>query len=247
MMMSVVAAIVRSGPIYLRSASVSCARSSFFRNLQLKRRCTRVSSPGRHQHTSPLRVTSKFQTFATMSSEINESAAKNPGLCESPDEATKGYFIQQTMYRIQDPKVSLDFYTRILGMTLLKKLDFPEMKFSLYFVGYEDPASIPTDPAERMAYTFSSKATLELTHNWGTESDENFKGHHNGNSEPRGYGHIGITVDDTYKACERFEKMGVKFVKKPDDGKMKGLAFIQDPDGYWIEIFDVKKMKSSFS
>ncbi|KAL3685652.1 hypothetical protein R1sor_003674 [Riccia sorocarpa] len=185
-----------------------------------------------------------FRTFASMSSELAESASNNPGLSDTPDEATKGYYLQQTMYRIKDPKASLDFYSRVLGMTLLKRLDYPEAKFSLYFMGYEDPSSIPTDTAERLAFTFRSKATLELTHNWGTEGDDSFKGYHNGNSEPRGYGHIGIAVDDTYKACERFEKLGVKFVKKPDDGRMKGLAFIQDPDGYWIEIFDVKRMKS---
>lgn len=77
------------------------------------------------------------------------------------------------------------------------------------------------------------------THNWGTESDPGFK-YHNGNSEPRGFGNIGVTVDDTYKACERFERLGVEFVKKPNDGKMKGIAFIKDPDGYWTEIFDLK-------
>ncbi|KAJ9699283.1 hypothetical protein PVL29_008064 [Vitis rotundifolia] len=177
-----------------------------------------------------------------MASEPKESPSNNPGLHSSPDEATKGYFMQQTMYRIKDPKVSLDFYSRVLGMSLLKRLDFPEMKFSLYFMGYEDTASAPSNETERTVWTFSQKATIELTHNWGTESDPDFKGYHNGNSEPRGFGHIGITVDDTYKACERFERLGVEFVKKPDDGKMKGIAFIKDPDGYWIEIFDLRRI-----
>ncbi|KAJ6309631.1 hypothetical protein OIU76_014552 [Salix suchowensis] len=73
----------------------------------------------------------------SMASEAKESASNNPGLHTTPDEATKGYIMQQTMFRIKDPKVSLDFYSRILGMSLLKRLDFPEMKFSLYFLGYE--------------------------------------------------------------------------------------------------------------
>ncbi|CAL1404184.1 unnamed protein product [Linum trigynum] len=187
----------------------------------------------------------RLRSFSSMAaSESKDSPASNPGLHTTPDEATKGYFMQQTMFRIKDPKVSLDFYSRVLGMTLLKRLDFPEMKFSLYFMGYEDPASAPSDNVERTVWAFSQKATIELTHNWGTESDPEFKGYHNGNSDPRGFGHIGITVDDTYKACERFERLGVEFVKKPDDGKMKGLAFIKDPDGYWIEIFDLKNMKN---
>ncbi|XP_021766445.1 lactoylglutathione lyase-like [Chenopodium quinoa] len=91
----------------------------------------------------------------------------------------------------------------------------------------------------------SKKATIELYHNWGTESDQEFKGYHNGNSEPLGFGHIGITVDDFFKACERFEQLGVEFVQKPDDGKTNGIAFIKDPDGYWIEIFDLKTIKSA--
>ncbi|KAL0907638.1 hypothetical protein M5K25_022057 [Dendrobium thyrsiflorum] len=180
--------------------------------------------------------------MAAAAAESKESPGNNPGLISVKDEATKEYFLQQTMLRVKDPKTSLDFYSRVLGMSLLKRLDFPEMKFSLYFLGYEDTASAPADPRERTIWTFGQKATLELTHNWGTESDPEFKGYHNGNSEPRGFGHIGITVDDIYKACERFERLGVEFVKKPDDGKMKGIAFIKDPDGYWIEIFDLKKI-----
>ncbi|XP_027250208.1 lactoylglutathione lyase isoform X2 [Cricetulus griseus] len=149
--------------------------------------------------------------------------------------------MQQTMLRIKDPKKSLDFYTRVLGLTLLQKFDFPSMKFSLYFLAYEDKNDIPKDKSERTAWTFSRKATLELTHNWGTEDDET-QSYHNSNSDPRGFGHIGIAVPDVYSACKRFEELGVKFVKKPDDGKMKGLAFIQDPDGYWIEILNPNKI-----
>eukprot|EP00850_Spirogloea_muscicola_P004573 SM000019S05117 [mRNA] locus=s19:1097073:1098956:+ [translate_table: standard] len=172
-----------------------------------------------------------------------EAAANNPGLCETPDETTKGYIFQQTMYRIKDPKASLDFYSRVLGMTLLKRLDYPSGKFSIYFMGYEDPREIPQDDSERVKWLFSRKATLELTHNWGTESDPNCQ-YHNGNKDPRGYGHIGLVVDDVHKACERFEQLGIQFVKRPDEGQMKGLAFIQDPDGYWIEILDNKVVEN---
>lgn len=71
--------------------------------------------------------------------------------------------MQQTMYRIKDPRKSLPFYTKVLGMRLLQKLDFPEMKFSLYFMGYESANEIPSDNKERIAWTFSRKATIELT------------------------------------------------------------------------------------
>ncbi|KAK2182399.1 hypothetical protein NP493_356g01030 [Ridgeia piscesae] len=141
------------------------------------------------------------------------------------------------MIRIKDPKKSLDFYTRILGMRLLKKVDFPAMKFSLYFMGFEDSADIPKDSPDRTRWVFSRKGVLELTHNWGSEDDPNVS-YHNGNSDPRGFGHIGIAVPDVDKACDRFEKEGAKFTKKPNEGTMKGLAFIQDPDGYWIEILN---------
>uniref|UniRef100_U5ERW2 lactoylglutathione lyase n=1 Tax=Corethrella appendiculata TaxID=1370023 RepID=U5ERW2_9DIPT len=158
-------------------------------------------------------------------------------LCKPADSATKDFLFQQTMYRIKDPKKSIPFYTGVLGMTLLVKLDFPEAKFTLYFMGYENPADVPKEQGERIRWAFSRKATLELTHNWGTEDDAEQK-YHNGNSDPRGFGHIGVMVPDVYAACERFDKLNVEYVKRPDDGRMKGLAFIKDPDGYWIEIFN---------
>lgn len=161
-----------------------------------------------------------------------------PGLSDTADPATRDYVFNQTMLRIKDPQRSLDFYTRIMGMRLVRRLDFPEMKFSLYFLAYlsdEQAAEVPGDDAQRTTYTFSREAMLELTHNWGSENDPDVN-YHDGNSDPRGFGHIGVAVPDVYAAAERFEKLGVEFVKKPDDGKMKGLAFIKDPDGYWIEI-----------
>ncbi|KAG0588088.1 hypothetical protein KC19_2G215100 [Ceratodon purpureus] len=201
-----------------------------------------LSASARHLHFDGGRGLSVTASMSTASGSVPEAAANNPGYCDSPDAVTKGYHVQQTMYRIKDPKRSLEFYSKVLGMTLIKRLDYEEAKFSLYFMGYEDPASIPNDPTEKTAFLIKCKATIELTHNWGTESDPNFTGYHNGNTDPRGYGHIGIAVDDVYKACERFEKFGVEFAKRPDDGRMKGLAFIKDPDGYWIEIFSVAGM-----
>jgi lactoylglutathione lyase len=77
---------------------------------------------------------------------------------------------------------------------------------------------------------------LELTHNHGTETDESFS-YASGNADPgRGFGHIAITVDDVDAACARFEERGVPFKKRPNEGSMKGLAFILDPDGYWVEV-----------
>jgi len=167
-------------------------------------------------------------------------------MSQNPNQETLEYVFNQTMLRIKDPEKSIDFYTKVLGMTILKKLDFPDFKFSLYFLAYlrdgDDP--VPENNQDRFAYTLSQKAVLELTHNWGTENDENFS-HHDGNSDPRGFGHIGITVPDVYEACERFESLGVEFQKKPDDGNMKGLAFIKDPDGYWIEILSAEGLAST--
>jgi len=152
---------------------------------------------------------------------------------------TAGFVMNQTMLRVKDPKVSVAFYEDVLGMTLLETFRFEEMNFSLYFVGYLEPGeTIPEDRTERVKWVFGRPALVELTHNWGTENDHAFKGYHDGNAEPQGFGHIGISVPDVYAACERFETLGIEFVKRPDDGKMKGLAFIKDPDGYWVEILN---------
>lgn len=151
------------------------------------------------------------------------------------------FVFNQTMLRIKDPEASVAFYRDVLGMTLLDQFDFPDMEFSLYFMGY--PASeIPDDKAERAKWIFEQPALLELTHNYGTEKEAG-PVYHNGNDDPRGFGHIGISVPDVYAACARFDELGVEYVKRPDDGNMKGLAFIKDPDGYWIEILSSKGLR----
>lgn len=161
-----------------------------------------------------------------------------PGLCEQPDRETLGYRFNHTMLRVKDPERSLDFYSRVLGMRLIRKLDFHEMRFSLYFLGLlddEQAGNVPHEDDRRTTYTFSGEGILELTHNWGSEDDPDLH-YHDGNTEPQGFGHIAIAVPDIYAAAERMEALDVEFVKRPDDGKMKGLAFVKDPDGFWIEI-----------
>ena len=159
------------------------------------------------------------------------------------DPATAGFTLNQTMLRIRDPQASVRFYTEVLGFTLLHKLDFAEAEFSLYFLALlRDDETVPEDLGDRLRFVFSRETTLELTHNWGTETDPNFAGYHSGNAEPRGFGHLGISVPDVAAACARFETLGVDFLKRPDDGRMKGIAFIKDPDGYWIEILSPNGM-----
>ena len=154
---------------------------------------------------------------------------------------TRDFVMNQTMLRIKDPERSVAFYRDVLGMTLLDQFDFPDMAFSLYFMGY--PTSpIPEDRAERVKWVFEQSALLELTHNHGTETDDAFT-YHNGNDQPQGFGHIGISVPNVYAACERFDAMEIEYVKRPNDGNMKGLAFIKDPDGYWIEILSATGLR----
>ena len=118
-----------------------------------------------------------------------------------------------TMIRVKDLDSSLKFYCQVLGMKLLRKHDFPEGKFTLAFVGFGDE---------------DDSTVLELTHNWDVEDYEH----------GTGYGHIAISVDDVYEACVRIREMGGNVVR--DAGPMKGgtrvLAFVEDPDGYKIEL-----------
>ena len=112
-------------------------------------------------------------------------------------------------------------------------------------MGYIRPKddATPDDDVERTAYAFRQKAMLELTHNWGTEEDdEAFHGYHNGNVDPRGFGHIGLSVPDVDEACKRLDTLGIEYVKRPNEANMKGLAFVRDPDGYWIEILEATSL-----
>ncbi len=118
-----------------------------------------------------------------------------------------------TMLRVGNLEKSLTFYTQVLGMKLLRRKDYPDGKFTLAFVGYQDEAS---------------GAVLELTHNWDTPS------YNLGD----GFGHIAIEVDDAYQACENTKKLGGKVTREA--GPMKHgatiIAFVEDPDGYKIEF-----------
>ncbi|ELA08713.1 lactoylglutathione lyase [Moraxella macacae 0408225] len=161
-------------------------------------------------------------------------------------EQTQSYTFNHTMLRIKDPKPSLDFYQNVLGMTLLYKKSYPDAKFDLYFLAKlsdNEIANLPAqDTAERAEFTFSQRGVLELTHNYDTQNDADFAYHH-GNSEPKGFGHICFAVPDLMAAVAWFDENNVVFQKRPEEGMMKNIAFIKDPDGYWIEIVQANTMR----
>lgn len=149
---------------------------------------------------------------------------------------TTGFVFNHTMLRVKDPTASLDFYTRVLGFSLIDQRHFDEAAFSLYFLAYLPAGTrIPADAGERAVWMAKLPALLELTHNHGSE-DQDGAVYHNGNSEPRGFGHICVSVPDIEAACARFEQLEVPFQKRLSDGRMKSIAFIRDPDDYWVEI-----------
>jgi lactoylglutathione lyase len=187
-----------------------------------------------------------MSAFSTISSKYNPSVVVPK--FDDPDAVTVkenplGWRLQQTMLRIKDPKITIPYYEKNYGFQLLHKYDFPEWKFSLYFLGILDPERAKTWPeagskeaGEELWKMGYGEATLELTHNWGTEEDDSYTVN-NGNVEPhRGFGHIAVMTSDVYAACAELEANGVRFQKKPDEGRMKGLAFALDPDSYWIEV-----------
>lgn len=158
--------------------------------------------------------------------------------------ATQNFIFNHTMLRIKDPTVSLKFYQEILGMTLLHVKKFPDAKFDLYFLAKlseEEVASLPLNESEKAVFTFRQRGILELTHNYGTEHQPDFH-YHDGNTDPKGFGHICFSVPDLDKAVAWFDQHDVPFKKRPEEGSMKHIAFIKDPDGYWIEIVQANLM-----
>ena len=125
--------------------------------------------------------------------------------------------ILHTMLRVGYLDRSLKFYTEVLGMRLLRRNDFPDGKFTLAFVGYGEE---------------SEGAVLELTYNWGVDQYE----------IGTGYGHVALQVDDAYAACEEIKRRGGTVTREA--GPMKHgstvIAFVQDPDGYKIELIQKK-------
>jgi lactoylglutathione lyase len=121
------------------------------------------------------------------------------------------------MLRVGNLDSSISFYTEVLGMRLLRKNDYPDGKFTLAFVGYEDE---------------SEASAIELTYNWDTDKYD----------LGTGYGHIALEVDDAYAACEEVKKRGGVVTREA--GPMKHgttvIAFVADPDGYKIELIQKK-------
>jgi len=153
----------------------------------------------------------------------------------SPDEAVTALGCRNRCAYVGAVK----FY-QFLGMKLLRKLEFAEAKFDLYFLGYDSPKAVSGGNS-----IFDREGLIELTHNYGTESNPEYK-INNGNAEPhRGFGHTCISVDNIQAACQRLEDAGYRFQKKLSDGRMRHIAFVLDPDGYWVEVIGQKSLEAT--
>ncbi|KAI6380918.1 hypothetical protein MCOR25_001444 [Pyricularia grisea] len=151
----------------------------------------------------------------------------------------KKYKFNHSMIRVKDPRESVKFY-ELLGMSVIQKFEFPEAKFDLYFMAYDSPK------AKSGGNNFTDReGIIELTHNYGTEADASYTVN-NGNKEPhRGFGHTCISVDNIQAACKRIEDAGYMFQKKLTDGRMRHIAFVLDPDGYWVEVIGQKSVEET--
>ncbi len=166
---------------------------------------------------------------------------QHPGV-QAPTTDSEGFRLNHTMLRIKDPEKALAFYSRVFGMRVVRRLDFEELGFSLYFLARLEPGTpVPEDEGERTVWTFSQTGLLELTHNWGTERQADFA-YHDGNAEPQGFGHICFSVPDLEAAEAWFDANDVEFVKRSDQGKMKNVVFVKDADGYWIEVVQADRL-----
>jgi len=148
------------------------------------------------------------------------------------------YRMNHTMLRVKNQETSLKFYQDVMGMTLMRTSENKDNKFNLYFLGYPGAKGVPTT----LANGADREGLLELTWNYGTEKEEG-QVYHNGNDEPQGFGHICVTVDDLDAACKRFEDLKVNWKKRLTDGRMKHVAFVLDPDNYWIEVIQNDSLK----
>ncbi|MBF7054605.1 lactoylglutathione lyase [Halomonas sp. KAO] len=166
---------------------------------------------------------------------------QHPGV-QVPTAETEGFRLNHTMLRVKDPEKALAFYSRVFGMSVVRRLDFEEMQFSLYFLArLEKDDAVPEEAGQRTVWTFSQKGLLELTHNWGTEEQQDFA-YHDGNAEPQGFGHICFSVPDLEAAEAWFDANDVEFIKRSDQGKMKNVVFVKDADGYWIEVVQADRL-----
>lgn len=134
------------------------------------------------------------------------------------------YKFHHSMLRVKNPAHSVKYY-EFLGFKLIHKIENPDAKFDLYFLAYDSPQA----PSHGNHWT-DRQGIIELTHNYGTENDPDYK-ISNGNGDPKGFGHVCISVDNIQAACKRIEDAGYRFQKKLTDGRMRNIAFALDPDG----------------
>ncbi len=145
------------------------------------------------------------------------------------------YVFNHTMIRVKNLPESIGFYSHVLGFIPVYEERFEEAAFTIVYLVRRPVGEIPQDDQQLKAWALSQPGVLELTWNHGTENDADFH-YHNGNTQPQGFGHLCVSVPDVRKACDRFEQLSVPFQKRLSEGRMNYVAFIKDPDGYWIEI-----------